>query len=105
MLETLGIDPALPPLLTKLSTFRFPDGNPFDDGPHALTALRNAIAHPKKKKRAQFGTQARELSHEATKMVLFFLEHALLVIIGFDGVANAEATHECLINHGLPTLP
>lgn len=100
LLEASGIDPALPPRLTKLSSFRFPDGKPFEDGPHVITAIRNAIAHPKKKKRNQFGDQVGELSEEAAEAVVFFLEHALLVIIGFDGVANAEATHDSLINYG-----
>ncbi|MFN0195123.1 MAG: hypothetical protein ACKVT0_00125 [Planctomycetaceae bacterium] len=102
LLKLYGVMDQIPPKLEKLIAYRFPNDTAFADGPHALTELRNAIAHPKKKKRERFGPDVNELRYEAAKMVLFFLEHVLLRLIEFDGIATAEATHGYLINYGPP---
>ncbi len=102
LLQSFGVDVLMPPRMTKLRAFTFSDGKCFEDGPHALTELRNAIAHPKKQKRERFGPKVDELRIEAAAMVLFFLEQALLAMTGFDGLASADATHGCSINFGLP---
>lgn len=99
LLLSYGIDCCLPPKLQGLRVFKFSDGKGFVDGPHALTELRNAIAHPKKIKRERFGSQVDDLRAEAATLVLYYLEHALLSIIGFKGYADAKSTHGCVINY------
>lgn len=102
LLQGLRIDTAIPPKLQRLIAFRLPDGSSFKSGPHALTELRNAIAHPKKKKRDRFGPSVVDLREEAAMMVIFFVEHAIISLIGFDGLADAQWTHGCFINYGPP---
>lgn len=99
LLQSSGTDVSIPPRLKKLLAFRFNDGKAFDDGPHALTELRNAIAHPKKEKRERFAPTVEELRHEAAIMTLFFLEQTILAITDLDGLAGAVPTHGCLIRH------
>ena len=101
LLFSFGVDYRLPPKSKSLQAFRFSDGSAFQDGPQALTELRNAIAHPKKVKRERFGSQVDELRSEAATLVLFYLEHVLLSIIGFDSYADASNTHGCVINYGV----
>lgn len=99
LLEQLRIPAAIPPQLQALLAFRYPDGKQFEDGPHAITELRNAIAHPKRANREKWGTKADDLRADAATLVLFILEHALLRLFGFHGLASAHATHRAVIDY------
>lgn len=99
LLQQLRIPNGIPPKLTKLSEFRFQDGTSFEDAPKALVELRNAITHPTRSNRSKFGESVDGLRGEAAEMVLFFLEHSLLRLFGFRGLASAESTYGCCIDY------
>jgi hypothetical protein len=59
------------------------NGGPFDDGPHAVTAIRNGIVHPKKSKRQLVVGPDKGGRRQAANLWLHYVESVLLSLFGF----------------------
>lgn len=69
-----------------------PADQPFEDGPHAITSIRNAIVHPKKAKRQNALPMAWSARREAANLSLYYLECVLLKLIDFTDLNFIPAT-------------
>lgn len=84
----LDIPPEIP---AQLSALRANPGRKWEDGPHAITAIRNAIVHPKAKQPVPSGCcpKSRNLEArrklEAWKLCLWYLDLVLLRLCGHRG--------------------
>jgi len=58
----------------------------WQDGPHALTEMRNGIIHPKKQKRTQIYQATSEAKGEVAELGLWYLELVLLAIFNYQGI-------------------
>lgn len=56
------------------------NGSQWDDAPHALTEIRNALVHPKKKERKNI----QDIIFEAWNLSQWLLEMGLLAVCGYD---------------------
>ena len=72
-----GVKTDMPGAIPRLGSMEF-EGKPFDDGPHAITSIRNGIAHPKKTKRKQVLGPNRVERVQAANLCLYYLECVLL---------------------------
>jgi hypothetical protein len=81
LLAWLEVDPTIPPQQTALaSTAASEDWN---DGPHAIGAMRNALIHPRQRERLlRTPTMARI---ELQELALWYVELALLRLVDFNG--------------------
>ncbi len=81
MLDRAGIPLGLPASLAKLTALA--KKSRWKDGPHALTDLRNAIVHPKKRK--SVGTLPGGVLVDAWRLGLWYLEMIFLWLFGYSG--------------------
>ena len=58
----------------------------FDDGPHAITAIRNGIVHPKKSKRDMVLNTAAKARRQAANLTLYYLECVLLSLFDYNNL-------------------
>ena len=79
LLEELGLDTQLPAECAALKGL--PGAKNWSNAPHALTAVRNDIIHPKKK----LGQLSLDAAYEARNLGLRYIEFVLLKLCGYDG--------------------
>lgn len=60
--------------------------NQWQDGPHALTEMRNGIIHPKKQKRTKIHQATLNAKLEVAELGLWYLELVLLAIFNYQGI-------------------
>jgi len=90
LLREMRVGYEIPPMLDQLKKFKIDGSNPYSDGPHAITDIRNGITHPKKKKRERLGKLGPRLTYEASELGLFYLECSLLGLCGYFGSFRAD---------------
>ena len=86
LLLSLGDVPrSLPERLKELKAFASDQNRKWEDGPRAITELRNSVTHPRIRRdvwrRASTGVR-----REAVQLSLWYLEMVLLWTIGYDGL-------------------
>lgn len=75
LIESFGIPTAIPPGLTKLASEA--QAQNWNDGPKALTAIRNKLVHPDKRKYFPYA--------DAWRLAEWYVELILLRMLGFNG--------------------
>jgi hypothetical protein len=78
--HSIGLN--IPSPFTGLNAIRI-DGQPFVDGPHAITGIRNGIVHPKKSKRQQVLGPDPSARKQAANLCLHYLECVLLSLFDY----------------------
>jgi hypothetical protein len=81
LLGWLEVDPSIPSSLDDLSREASRLG--WEDGPHAVTDMRNALVHPRIRDRLMAPSMAAKI--ELNELALSYCELALLRLIDFDG--------------------
>lgn len=88
LLAWMDVDPTIPTHFTDLCQSCNALG--WIDGPHALTSMRNALAHPKSREKLSKPSIAARV--ELHQLSLWYVELALLRLIGFDGSYSNRLT-------------
>jgi hypothetical protein len=83
LLAEANISPAIPANLLNLSAHAQQEG--WQDGPHALTRLRNCITHPTGRNRQTLDCVSVTTRVEAFNLALWYLELILLWLVGYTG--------------------
>lgn len=83
LLFWLGISPSIPDASVQLrSTY------PTFDAPHAVVDIRNSIIHPTKSNRGKRALLSDETIFEAWQLNMWYIELAILKLIGYEGAYN-----------------
>jgi len=69
-------------------------------GPDALTSLRNAFVHPSKKKRERALATSNLVPHQAVELAVWYIELALLWVIGYQGRYHNRITAKAVAEAG-----
>ena len=77
----IEISPAIPGSLTDLA--QEAPGRRWSDGPHAITEIRNSLAHPRRRRRLT--TTPVHVRVDLQELVLWYTELALLRLIDYQG--------------------
>lgn len=86
LLEWMQVDPGIPAQLTELSNAALE--SKWDDGPHAITEIRNAIVHPNR--RSGIGDKRLDALVDLYELSLWYVELALLRVIGLEGMYSSR---------------
>ena len=78
-LEELSLEPQIPPSCPKLKNLQ--QANSWNDGPHALVAIRNDLVHPNVK----LGDISHYAHHDAWNLGQWYIEMVLLRKLGYQG--------------------
>jgi hypothetical protein len=81
LLVWLQIDPGIPPQQHALAREAARQG--WDDGPHAIGAMRNALIHPRQRERLLMTPPMARI--ELQEVALWYVELALLRLIDLQG--------------------
>jgi hypothetical protein len=81
LIQWVAISPAIPAQLSTLS--QEVQNRGWTDGPHAITEMRNSLIHPRR--RQALTTTPIRARIELQELVLWYVELALLRLIGFHG--------------------
>ncbi len=83
LLSDAGVPLAIPVELGELTSLAAVHS--WVDGPHAVTALRNALVHPSFKNRQRVLTSSPGARFEAATLAVWYLELVLLRLFAYDG--------------------
>lgn len=92
LLTSLQIPTIIPVEMTHLAAFAATQGGA--DGPTSIVKLRNGVVHPKQIKRNYVLQAPRRARSEAQELGLWFLELALLHMIGYDSIYYPRFLHD-----------
>ena len=85
MLNFLNVPLSIPKKFIELQSFL--ESNPnFSDAPDVIVWVRNAIVHPKSKKREKIANSHYKVRSESLDLQLWYIELFLLKIFDYNGV-------------------
>lgn len=84
LLQELQIPVTIPSEITSLHSNNV--GLNMQDGPSAITSVRNAVVHPKLSKRQKLDAIPKRGRFDVKQLALWYLELTLLRLIAYDGV-------------------
>jgi len=82
LLVWLEVDPTIPPQQPALASEAA--SQDWEDGPHAISAMRNALIHPRQRERLLRTPSMARI--ELQELALWYVELALLRLIDFNGL-------------------